>query len=91
MPREVICLIVDVVDPQLDKIVYDSYCGTGVFLIEAYDHLIVQNPTPTQITALKSETFFGHKGFSVRWMVFNAINQPDTPVFERLCFFYFQV
>lgn len=60
-PREVIRLIVDVVDPQLDKTVYDPCCGTGGFLIEAYNHLIGQNPTPTQIATLKSETFFGRE------------------------------
>ena len=60
-PREVIRLLVDVVDPQLDKTVYDPCCGTGGFLIEAYNHIIAQNPSPTQITALKSETFFGRE------------------------------
>ena len=60
-PREVIRLIVDVAEPQLDKTVYDPCCGTGGFLIEAYNHLIAQNPTPTQIAALKSEIFFGRE------------------------------
>lgn len=60
-PREVIKLIVDVVDPQPDKTVYDPCCGTGGFLIEAYNHLIVQNPSPTQISSLKTETFFGRE------------------------------
>ncbi len=32
-PREVIRLIVDVVNPQLGKTVYDPCCGTGGFLI----------------------------------------------------------
>jgi type I restriction enzyme M protein len=60
-PREVIRLIVDVVNPELDRTIYDPCCGTGGFLIEAYNHLIAQNPTPTQISALKSETFFGRE------------------------------
>jgi type I restriction enzyme M protein len=60
-PREVIRVIVDIVDPQLNKTVYDPCCGTGGFLIEAYQHLIRQNPTPTQISSLKNETFFGRE------------------------------
>lgn len=60
-PREVIRLIVDVVNPQLDKTIYDPCCGTGGFLIEAYKHLIQQSPTPTQIASLKNETFFGRE------------------------------
>ena len=60
-PREVIRLIVDVVQPELDKTFYDPCCGTGGFLIEAYNHLIKQNPTPTQIASLKNETFFGRE------------------------------
>lgn len=60
-PREVIRLIVDVVKPKLDKTIYDPCCGTGGFLIEAYNHLIKQNPTPTQIVSLKNETFFGRE------------------------------
>ncbi len=39
-PREVIRLIVQVVNPQLDKTVYDPCCGTGGFLIEAYKHIL---------------------------------------------------
>lgn len=60
-PREVIRLIVDVVNPELDKTIYDPCCGTGGFLIEAYNHLIKQNPSPTQIASLKNETFFGRE------------------------------
>lgn len=60
-PREVIRLIVEVAQPELDKTIYDPCCGTGGFLIEAYNHLIKQNPTPTQIASLKNETFFGRE------------------------------
>lgn len=60
-PREVIRLIVNVVNPELDKTIYDPCCGTGGFLIEAYKHLIKQSPTPTQIATLKNETFFGRE------------------------------
>ncbi len=60
-PREVIRLIVDIVDPQLGGKIYDPCCGTGGFLIEAYKHLNKQNPTPTQVQELKSETLWGRE------------------------------
>jgi type I restriction enzyme M protein len=60
-PREVIRLIVNVVNPGLDKTVYDPCCGTGGFLIEAYKHLLQQRPTPTQMKELKTETFWGRE------------------------------
>lgn len=60
-PREVIRLIVQVVNPQLNKTVYDPCCGTGGFLIEAYKHLLKQQPAATQIQELKIETFWGRE------------------------------
>lgn len=60
-PREVVRLIIEVVNPQLGGKVYDPCCGTGGFLIEAYKHMIKQNPTATQIEELKTSTFWGRE------------------------------
>lgn len=60
-PREIIRVIVQVVNPQLGKTVYDPCCGTGGFLIEAYKHLMAQNPTATQIRDLKTDTLWGRE------------------------------
>lgn len=60
-PREVVRLIIEVVNPQLGGKVYDPCCGTGGFLIESYKHLIQQNPTATQIEELKTSTFWGRE------------------------------
>ena len=38
-PRHIIDFIVDVVDPQLGETVLDPACGTGGFLISAYEHI----------------------------------------------------
>jgi type I restriction enzyme M protein len=54
-------VIVKTVDPQLSKTVYDPCCGTGGFLIEAYKHMAAQNPTPTQVERLKTETLWGRE------------------------------
>ena len=41
-PRPVVRFMVDVTDPQLGETVLDPACGTGGFLVEAYDHLAAQ-------------------------------------------------
>ena len=35
-PREIVKLIVEVVDPKKNKTIYDPCCGTGGFFIEIY-------------------------------------------------------
>jgi type I restriction enzyme M protein len=60
-PREIIRVIVNTVKPQVGKTVYDPCCGTGGFLIEAYKHMMEQNPTPTQIKDLKTESLWGRE------------------------------
>jgi len=60
-PREIIRVIVRTVNPQSGGTVYDPCCGTGGFLIEAYKHMMAQNPAPTQIEQLKTETFWGRE------------------------------
>jgi type I restriction enzyme M protein len=60
-PREVARIIVEAVDPQVGKTVYDPCCGTGGFLIEAFKHLSQQHPSGKQIEDLKSETLWGRE------------------------------
>lgn len=42
-PRPLINAIVDVVNPQVGETVHDPACGTGGFLLSAYDHMKVQS------------------------------------------------
>ena len=60
-PREIIRVIVRAVNPQLGGAVYDPCCGTGGFLIEAFNRLMQQQPTPTQVQQLMSETLWGRE------------------------------
>ena len=60
-PREIIRVIINAVNPQIGKTVYDPACGTGGFLIEAFKHIMAQKPTGTQIKTLKTETFWGRE------------------------------
>ena len=64
-PREIIRVVVRTVNPQLGKTVYDPCCGTGGFLIEAFKHLMLQNPVGTQIQDLKTETLWGREDASI--------------------------
>ncbi len=61
-PRALIKVIVSCVNPTPDKTICDPACGTGGFLIAAYD-AISQNHklNKTQKEFLKNETFFGNE------------------------------
>ncbi len=45
-PRHLIRVIVEMVDPQIGGTVCDSACGTGGFLIGAWDHILLANSSP---------------------------------------------
>lgn len=60
-PREIIRVIVRTVNPRLGCTVYDPCAGTCGFLIEAFKHLMGQNPTPTQIQQMKSEILWARE------------------------------
>ncbi len=45
-PRHLVRIIVQMVDPQIGQTVCDSACGSGGFLIEAYNHIILHNTSP---------------------------------------------
>jgi len=42
-PRHLVRLIVEMVNPQIGGTICDSACGTGGFLIAAYEHIILKN------------------------------------------------
>jgi type I restriction enzyme M protein len=45
-PRHLIRVIVEMVDPQIGRTICDAACGTGGFLIAAYEHIILANTSP---------------------------------------------
>jgi type I restriction enzyme M protein len=45
-PRHIIQLIVTLVDPRLGEEVCDPACGTGGFLLGAYQHILTQHTSP---------------------------------------------
>lgn len=60
-PREVIRVMVKVVDPEIGETVYDPCCGTGGFLAQAYHHMKEKAKTGSDIEALKTRTFYGRE------------------------------
>ena len=60
-PREVIRVIVNVVDPKIGETVYDPCCGTGGFLAQAYQHMKQKVNTGEDIEILKTRTFYGRE------------------------------
>lgn len=59
-PRHVVRLAVKVLNPQFGQTVYDPFCGTGGFLIEAFRHLSLQaRQTADTTKTLQHKSVFG--------------------------------
>lgn len=58
-PRALIKAIVDVVDPKINETVGDPCCGTGGFLLAAYDHMKSQSKDIEKQKFLKNNALFG--------------------------------
>lgn len=48
-PRHIIRAIIEMVNPKIGETVYDPACGTGGFLITAYEHIKLKNSNPKNI------------------------------------------
>ena len=58
-PRALISAIVDVVDPKIGETVADPCCGTGGFLLAAYEHMKTQSKDVEKQKFLKNNALFG--------------------------------
>jgi len=68
-PRPVVRFMVQVSDPQLGETVLDPACGTGGFLVEAYDHIAPQVTTPDQRLSLQRDTLYGQEAKPLPYML----------------------
>jgi type I restriction enzyme M protein len=84
-PREVIRAIVRVVHPQLGDTVYDPCCGTGGFLVQAYEHMrgaLGDYATGDQLETLKRHALYGREKDNLIYpialanMVLHGIEEP---------------
>ncbi len=58
-PRALIKAIVDVVDPKITETVADPACGTGGFLLAAYEHMKKQSNEISKLDFLRNKALFG--------------------------------
>jgi type I restriction enzyme M protein len=83
-PREIIRAVVRTVAPKLGETIYDPCCGTGGFLVQAYNYLfpLAQKKGAEFLDKLKHETFFGREKENLIYpitlanMVLHGIDQP---------------
>jgi type I restriction enzyme M protein len=83
-PREIIRAMVQTVAPKLGETIYDPCCGTGGFLVQAYNYLLplAQKRGAEFLDKLKHETFFGREKENLIYpitlanMVLHGIEQP---------------
>lgn len=60
-PREIIRLMVKVIDPKIGETVYDPCCGTGGFLAQTYMQMKEKVKRPHDLETLKNRTFYGRE------------------------------
>lgn len=53
-PRHLIRIITQMVDPKISQTVLDPACGTGGFLIAAYEHILLANTSPDFVREIES-------------------------------------
>lgn len=58
-PRALIKAMVDVIDPQIMETVADPACGTGGFLLSAYEHMKKQSNEISKLDFLRNKALFG--------------------------------
>lgn len=58
-PRALIKAMVDVTDPKITETIADPACGTGGFLLAAYEHMKSQSKEIAKQKFLKEHAFFG--------------------------------
>jgi type I restriction enzyme M protein len=69
-PRPVVRFMVQVTDPRLGETVLDPACGTGGFLVEAFDHMSQQVKGDTkQRELLQQATLYGQEAKPLPYML----------------------
>jgi type I restriction enzyme M protein len=82
-PRSIIRFMVEVMNPQIGETVYDPFCGSCGFLVEAYQQMQKQEKTPKDQRIIQYDTFVGQEKkalpalLGIINMVLHGIRVPD--------------
>lgn len=68
-PRPVVKFMVEVTDPQLGETVLDPACGTGGFLVEAFEHLEKQCQSVEDRETLQNSSIYGGEAKSLPYLL----------------------
>jgi len=68
-PRPVVRFMVTVTDPRLGETVLDPACGTGGFLVDAFNHLSKQVKTVAERRILQERSLFGYEPKSLPYLL----------------------
>lgn len=68
-PRPVVKFMVEVTDPQLGETVLDPACGTGGFLVEAFEHLERQCQSVEDRETLQNSSIYGGEAKSLPYLL----------------------
>ncbi len=60
-PREIVRVMVKVIDPKIGETIYDPCCGTGGFLVQANMQMKEKANTADNFEVLKTRTFYGRE------------------------------
>ena len=68
-PRPVVRFMVEATNPKLGETILDPACGTGGFLVEAYNHLEQQCRTVEDREILQDRTLYGSEAKSLPYLL----------------------
>lgn len=84
-PRHLIRVITEMVDPKIGQTVCDSACGTGGFLVAAFEHILLANTTPEFIHETNTAD-----GFTVRRGIGDQLTRAQWDFLQNGCFHGFE-
>ncbi|CAD6368398.1 Type I restriction-modification system specificity subunit [metagenome] len=61
-PRHIVNLMVEMINPTIGETICDPACGTGGFLIGAYEHIVRNKTSPNQIKYTENGEAYGFVG-----------------------------
>jgi len=89
-PRPVVKFMIRTLDPKLGETVLDPACGTGGFLVEAYEHMKGQAIRAEHFRVLQEESLFGNEAKPLPYLlaqmnlVLHGVESPNITIGNSL-------